>query len=115
MLSQEENQNSLKIIRNAINSITSGKSNKHSNQELSVSAKVEEKNIIIEEKIQCIFNINHDSAEIHIFWEEYGYKGYKDMGLYGQMNSKWQKIIMINETSFTISDDTNSYLVTINY
>jgi hypothetical protein len=115
MLSHEENQNAIRTIRNAIDTITNGKSRKYMKEVLSVSAEVNGKNIIIEEEIGCLFNINHDSAEINIFWEEHGFKGYKDMGLFGQMNSKWQPINELNNKAFTISDNENSYLVTISY
>lgn len=115
MLSDNENQNAITIIRDSIDVITNGESRKYMTEILSISASVNGKNIIIDENIKCLFNINHDSAEINIFWEEHGYKAYQDLGLFGQMNSKWQPINKLSDRAFTITDDKNSYLVTINY
>lgn len=115
MLSHDENQNSITIIRDSIDVITNGESREYMTEFLSISASVNGKNIITNEDIKCLFYINHDSAEINIFWEEHGYKAYKDLGLFGQMNTKWQLINKLNDRAFTITDEKNSYLVTINY
>ena len=114
MLSHKDNMKGIEIIKDAIFALAHDRK-KTAQGLLTVSAEVGEKQIIVEENIECLFSIQYDSAEIHIFWEECGYKGYKALGLFGQMNSKWQHINRLSKSSFTVSDEQGSYLVTIAY
>ena len=44
-------------------------------------------------------------ARIDIMWENYGYKNYRDTGLYGSMNTKWQEVEMTGNNTFIIYGD----------
>ena len=52
-------------------------------------------------------------ATINIMWEDYGYKNYRNMGLYGSMNTKWQEVKMTGDNTFTIYGD--NYEINITY
>src|SRR5580765_5965786 len=58
----------------------------------SVSAKVNSRLVIDKQKIECYFIRELDSVAISVYWEEGGYKNYKDMGLFGKMDTRWQEI-----------------------
>lgn len=59
--------------------------------------------------IDCFLVIQHDSVDICIYWEDCGYKSYKDMGLYGKANSKYQEIKKLNDNSLKIRDKSGAY------
>ena len=52
-------------------------------------------------------------ATIHVMWEDCGYKHYKDMGLFGEMTTEWQKVEKTGNRTFTIFSET--YEVAITY
>ncbi len=41
-------------------------------------------------------------ATIDIHWEDWGYKNYKDMGLYGRMNTEWNRVKSTSARSFEV-------------
>lgn len=114
MIGHDDNIEGIDIIKEVIFSLTHDRK-KTAQAFLTVSAEVGGKQIIDEENIDCLFSIQYDSAEINIFWEECGYKGYKALGLFGQMNSKWQHVKRVSSSSFSVSDEQGSYIVTIEY
>lgn len=58
-------------------------------------------------------NSRPNYALIDIMWEDYGYKNYKDMGLFGHMSTQWQEVKMTGNNAFTIYSDT--YEIEIKY
>lgn len=78
-----------------------------------VSAIVGGKSIISEDTIKVHLAIHYDKSEVSVFWEDYGYKNYKNMGLYGLMNSDYQDFIDIGLNKFQVVGD--RYTVVINY
>jgi hypothetical protein len=62
------------------------------NGTFSVLAKVNDRLVIDKEPMECHFTKGLDFVTISIYWEEGGYKNYRDMGLFGKMNTKWQEI-----------------------
>ena len=78
-----------------------------------VSAFVGWKKVISEETINVSLSIHHDHAEVGIFWEKNGYENYKDIGLYGLMNSNYQSFIDTGNNTFKIAGDT--YEIFVNY
>jgi len=85
-----ENIEGIEAVRKAIRALTGDNNAKNVSQSCIVSAETGGKTIIESESIGCQFSIGHNDATINVFWEDYGYKGYKQLGLYGQMNTKWQ-------------------------
>lgn len=57
-----------------------------------VSAKVNERLVIDKQKIECYFIRELNLVAISVYWEESGYKNYKEMGLFGKMDTKWQEV-----------------------
>jgi len=80
-----------------------------------VTAKVGGKNKIDRDQIDCQLVIQHDSIDINIFWEDCGYKNYRDMGLYGKASSKYQEITELSESSFRILDKNGAYELTFEW
>lgn len=84
-------------------------------EELPVSAEVGGSLIIDREIVKCHFVINHNNAEVHIMWEDYGYKAYKALGLYGTMNTDWQTFRTPREGVLEINDQKSGYKIQIVY
>jgi len=103
------------VIKDAICDITGDGSRNNAVGEFIVSAEVAGETIIDREIIKCYMVLQHDSAELQVYWEDYGYKAYKKLGLFGQMNSKWQPIEKLTDSSFIVTDKQGSYTVTIEY
>jgi len=79
-----------------------------------ITAKVNGKIQIDEDEIKVLLTNNYPNfAIIDIIWEEYGYKNYKQMGLFGRMTTEWQKVKKTGPKKFTIYSDT--YEITVNY
>ena len=115
MPSKEESQNGILAIKKAIHTINNDSGSGIARAMLTISAKAKGLEIVSAETIECLLTINHSSAEICIFWENHGYKAYKELGLFGQMNSRWQYMKSANDSTLIISDDANSYEITVNY
>ena len=99
----------------AIYEITGDSSRNKADGEFIVTDEVAGKVIIDREPIKCYMVLQHDSAELQVYWEDYGYKAYKQLGLFGQMNSKWQPIEKLTDGSFSVTDMQGSYTLTIEY
>ena len=79
-----------------------------------VTAKVRDKIEIDEAKIEVhLTNYQPSYARIDISWEEYGYKDYKQKGLYGRMSTGWCEVKKTGPKVFTIYSDT--YEIAVNY
>jgi len=72
---------------------------------------------IVEEEIQVLLTKTKTggfiSFNIDVMWEEYGYKNYRQMGLFGRMNTNFQRIKKTGPKLFTVVGDT--YEILINY
>ncbi|MCK9619121.1 MAG: hypothetical protein M0R47_01150 [Methylobacter sp.] len=75
--------------------------------EFTVSAVANGKEKISREPIGCQLTINHDSVDVSVFWEDYGYKGFRDMGLYGRTNSKFFSVNELSSNSFEIINNSD--------
>ncbi|MGC4734041.1 hypothetical protein [Providencia hangzhouensis] len=79
-----------------------------------VTATVQGKEIIHEEEIQILLTYNAPNyAYIDIIWEDYGYKNYKDMGLFGRMSTQYQQVKKSGARCFTLISD--NYTIDIMY
>jgi len=60
-------------------------------------------------------SINHDSnrSVLDVMWEDGGYKNYKRMGLYGRMNTDYQRVTSTESRSFHV--DGGSYQLQVKY
>lgn len=80
---------------------------------------------IITATINGIQKINNETIRVHltnsrpnyalidIMWEDYGYKNYLDMGLFGRMSTQWQEVTKIASRKFRVFSD--KYQVDITY
>ncbi|NIP44199.1 MAG: hypothetical protein GWN61_22330, partial [candidate division Zixibacteria bacterium] len=105
---------SISAIKDAIyHLVGKGNAYKGVNQDLPVSAEVGGRIIIDNEIIKCLFSIQHNKAEVHIMWEDYGYKSYKNLGLFGSMNSEWQYFSTPEFGILEIIDKNGNYKIRI--
>lgn len=73
--------------------------------DFTVTAIVGGKEMISGDLIKCQLTIKHDSVDISIYWEECGYKGFREMGLYGRTNSNYFAVEELSKSSFKIIDN----------
>lgn len=78
-----------------------------------VTATVGGTTVISGDIIRVNLVVHHDRADVGIYWEEHGYKNYKSMGLFGLMNSNYQRFVDTGNNTFEIVGDT--YKISINY
>lgn len=72
------------------------------------------KNIIEDETIRVALQYDGTNyGSISIFWENYGYKNYKSMGLHGIMSTQYQEVQRINNRNILVIND--NYIVSIIY
>lgn len=103
MLSFDKSVRSTKIIIDMIREL-SGDTN-FVMFDATVSASINGKQKIDKEIIRVhLTNSRPNYASIDIMWEDYGYKNYRDMGLYGHMTTQYQEVIKINQTKLRIID-----------
>ncbi len=115
MLNHQDKLNGTLTVRDAVRTLTGDNNRSSAEAMCSITAKVRGKVIVNSDIVNCQFVVHHDSADVNIFWEDYGYKKYKELGLYGQMNSKWQMIDEVDDRSFSVSDALGSYEIRIEY
>ena len=71
-----------------------------------VSAKVNGILKVDKEKIMVnLINSRPNFAIIDVHWEDFGYKNYKKMGLFGRMNTQWNEVRSTSERSFIVLGD----------
>lgn len=78
-----------------------------------VSATINGKVKVNNETIRVDLTNDHNHATIYIYWEDYGFKSYKDMGLFGSMNTEFQEVKQTGKRTFSIFGE--SYLVDVTY
>jgi hypothetical protein len=72
-----------------------------------VSAKVNGKLKIDKEEITVqLTNSRPNFAIIDVHWEDFGYKNYKEMGLYGRMTTEWNEVKSTSARSFKVFGET---------
>ena len=114
-LSTEENVEGIATVRKAIKYLTNDSNRDTVTHECTITATVNGELLIDSEIMKCNFIIDYDGARVSVFWEDYGYKNYKKLGLFGQMSTQWQPIKEYDNNSFTVTDAEDSYLLTIEY
>lgn len=72
-----------------------------------ISAVVNGKEKISRESVGCQLTIKHDSVDVSVYWEDYGYKGFRDMGLYGRTNSEFFSVNELSSNSFEIINNSD--------
>ena len=116
VLSVEQQMEGISAVKKVIFHLSdAGNVYKGASEELPISAEVEGKMVIDSEIVRCQFVMHHNNAEVHIMWEDYGYKAYKSFGLYGSMNTDWQYFRIHDEGVLTIEDKNGCYAIRIEY
>ena len=70
-----------------------------------VSAWVKDRQVIDKHNIKAGFTFDGTNyATIHIYWEECGYKNYRDMGLYGSIKTQYNIVKQAGPRSLAIHD-----------
>ncbi len=78
----------------AILTVTADRTATFAKATLLVSAKINDTLVINEESFEVIIQKERDCVSVSIYWEEGGYKAYKNLGLFGKMNTKFQETSM---------------------
>ncbi len=105
---------STQVIKEAIYAINGHREWNSANAVATVSARVRRQNIIQSEQIKVQFDFDGTNyAKISIFWEDYGFANYRELGLYGVTKSQFAEVEKSGERSMTITD--SSYMVEIQY
>ena len=91
-----------------VKSLTGDRNSENYLGDFTVTAVVNGTEKVSSEIIECQLTIKHDSVDISIFWEECGYKGFIDMGLYGRTNSNYFTVKELSSNAFQITDNGNS-------
>ena len=115
MLDKEQRMEGINTIKDAIISITGNYPTDYIKRNLTVTAEVNGETIIDSKPIETELMIKHNNAQINIYWENSGYKLYKNLGLFGSMNTDWQIVTSFGERTFQVQDEDGSYLLTIEY
>lgn len=103
-----------KIIAWAINYLSNGTVERYLRIRGTVTATVSNQIVIDEEIIGLDFTKPpHGASVINIYWEESGYKAYRNLGLYGQASSTWQTFIKDDDNNIFIQNDTPGYEIKI--
>ena len=104
--------NSTSVILDVIDDLTGERV--YSNFEGIVTATVKGTVEIEKDTIKVLLtNDRTNYATIDIMWEDYGYKKFEKLGLYGRMSTQWQKVEKTGERAFTVFSDT--YEIEITY
>lgn len=83
--------------------------------DFTVSAVVGGNTKVSDDIIKCQLTIKHDSVDISMYWEECGYKGFRDMGLYGRTNSKYFEVDELTDRQFKITDKSSGNTTEFNW
>jgi uncharacterized lipoprotein len=109
MLDHQSADNGARIISDVIKNLERNKCSMPSitSTNAKVTAIVKGRKVITDETIKVQFSIdfNRNIATIFIFWEDYGYKRYKSMGLYGMMDTQWQGVEKIDDKTIVVSSE----------
>lgn len=58
-------------------------------------------------------NSRPNYALVDVIWEDFGYKNYRDMGLFGRMTTQWQEVKKVAARTFRVFGDT--YQIDVTY
>jgi len=104
--SSESTQNIISVIR------ILAKNTKYVKFTGNITASVKGNRIIEDEPIEMSLSFDGTNyAEICIFWEDFGYANYKELGLFGLMSTKYQAINIVRADEFQILSD--SYAINV--
>ena len=69
---------------------------------------------VLDDTIKTDFTFDgHNWGSINFYWEDSGYKNFKELGLYGQISSQWQRIKETGQRLLTVFGDT--YTIEVYY
>lgn len=114
MLDFETSSKGTQAVKEAIHEITGHRGSNFAEAIAIVSASVKRKKVIDREEIRVHLRFDGTNySTIEIFWEDYGYKNYRDMGLYGSMNTQFNKVEKVDVRTLIIHDP--NYEIEIEY
>lgn len=112
MLSPIKSSESTSKIIDAIRELTDD--TVYANFDGIITVSMNGKNIIEDETLRVVLQYDGTNyGSISIFWEDYGYKNYKSMGLHGIMSTQFQEVQKINNRNILVIND--NYNVSITY
>jgi hypothetical protein len=102
------------LVMTVIREITGENDARYASFDATVSAAVGGVELIAEERIRVALVYDGTNyANISVFWEDYGYKNYGQMGLFGIMKTQYQSVIRTGVREIRVVDP--KYSVTIRY
>ena len=111
-LSLIKSSDSTIVILNVIRELTGDTT--YAEFDATVSAKINGEKKIDGETIRIyLTNSRPNFALIDIVWEDFGYRNYKDMGLFGRMSTQWQEVKKIKAKTFRVFG--GSYEIDVDY
>jgi hypothetical protein len=102
------------VIIGVIREITGDNDARYASFDATVSASVRGVEVITKETIQVtLVQDGTNYADVNVFWEDHGYKNYRQMGLFGAMKAQYQSVVRTGHREFCVTDP--KYSVTIRY
>jgi hypothetical protein len=102
------------LVIAVIREITGDTDARYVNFDATVSATVGGVDVITEEPVSVALVYDGTNyADISVFWEDHGYKNYRQMGLFGIMKTQYQSVIRTGDREVRVVDP--KYFVTIGY
>jgi hypothetical protein len=92
MLSSDEQVDGNRLMLKLIKELAGNNNALVASGKFVISAKVRGELIIDDELFECQFTKKLDTVNMSVYWEEGGYRNYKALGLFGLMETNWQKV-----------------------
>jgi len=114
MLDMKSSIASTDAVRDAIWILTGDRSERYVEARATITATVNNRQVITGEAFNISLSFDGTNyAAINIFWEESGFKNYKDLGLYGTMSTQYQRVASSGARSFIVKN--GNYSVEVEY
>ncbi|KUZ93883.1 hypothetical protein [Burkholderia ubonensis] len=102
------------LVMTVIREITGESDARFASFDATVSAAVGGVDVITDELIRVALVYDGTNyADISVFWEDHGYRNYRQMGLFGIMKTQYQSVIRTGVREIRVVDE--KYSVTIRY
>ncbi len=90
-LTLQDKLESIEAVKNLMKSLTGDRNTRYVKGGCVVTAKVGNSVVIDGETIPCDITVERDRVIVGMYWEEAGYDNYNELGLFGRMNSDFQR------------------------
>ena len=105
MLPSRKASDGMSAASEALHTIAADRAATFAKATLLVSAKVNGTLVINEESFEVLLQKELDCVSVSIYWEESGYKAYKNLGLFGKMSTKFQETSMKSGSLYLNGDN----------